>query len=78
MSDLSLVFEPPGSEPYVVNGMGGSSGGVVRVGREHPVPADEEEFVGGLREDVSGGGTMMEEDHFLGGKKGHGLGGKSR
>ena len=46
------------------------------VGGKHPVPEEEEEFVGGVGEDVVGGGTVVEEDHFRqGGEKGHGLGG---
>ena len=55
VSDLALVFEPAGGQPDVVDGVGGGSGcgGVVREGGEHPVPAEEEEFVDGLGEEVS-------------------------
>lgn len=58
----------------MVDGVWGRGWGVVgEVGGEHPVPEEEEEFVCGLGEDVSGGGTVVEEDH--GGRKG-GSGGR--
>lgn len=55
VTDLTLVFEPPGGQPDIMDGVvvGGGCGGTVRVGGEHPVPAEEEEFVDRLREDVS-------------------------
>ena len=48
----------------MVDGAGGRWGGAVGVGGEHPVPAEEAEFVDRLGEDVGLGGTMGEEDHF--------------
>ena len=70
VSDLSLVFEPPGGQPYIVNGVGGRGGrGVLGVGGEHPVPEEEEEVVGRLGEDVSGGRTVVEKDHFRQGER---------
>jgi len=65
VSDLGLVFELPGRQPDIVDGVGrrGGGGAVWVVGGEHPVPEEEEEFVGRLGGDVSGGGTVLEEDH---------------
>jgi len=34
------------------------------VGGEHPVPEEEEEFVGRVEGEVGGGGTVLEEDHY--------------
>ena len=72
VTDLTLVFEPSRGEPDLVNGGGGSCWGGVRVRGEHPVPAEEEEVVDGLGEDVSRGGTVVEEDHFKGREEGGG------
>ena len=66
VTGFAFVFEPPRGQPDIVDGVGWGGRAVLVVGGEHQVPAEEEEFVGRLGEDVSGGGTVVEEDHFRG------------